>query len=241
MEHLDRVPAAERVEVRRLGVVIPALDLDLGIGAMRDLLVRVVDGRLVAGERRRAETDGHPLREGVVAVGARQEVTPAAADDAEPVGNEHEHVLQRASARPPELVGVGVDHPVRAVVGRGQARHVRNPLLLAHVVASLVEEARGSPPARSARGSPSSRPTSRCRSRSRSRHPRAEWNAICASTMSASSRTSSVITSFIRISAAARADLPLRGAGTPERRASSTRQLPAQRVRSRGSRGAQRP
>ena len=57
VQHLDRMPGAERLEPRRVGVVVPALDLHLGMRAMRDLLVGVEDRLLVAGvgRRRRAE------------------------------------------------------------------------------------------------------------------------------------------------------------------------------------------
>ena len=47
---------------------------------------------------------------------------------------------ERRASRPPELVGVGVDHPVGAEVGRGEPRHARHPLVLAEVLARLVDE-----------------------------------------------------------------------------------------------------
>ena len=88
----------------------------------------------------RREAHGHALREERAVVRARQEVAPAAADDAEPVGHRREHVLQRAAARPPELVRIRVDHPVGAVLGRREPRHPRDPRVLAHVVGRLADE-----------------------------------------------------------------------------------------------------
>ena len=120
-----------------VGIVVAPLDLDVRIGAMRDLLVRVVDrSSLSPGCAGVAETDGHALREERVVVGRGQEVAPAAADDAEPRRDESRaRPSSDAAAGPPELVRVGVDHPVRAELGRGEARHARDPLVLAHVVA----------------------------------------------------------------------------------------------------------
>ena len=53
-----------------------------GMRAMGDLLVRVEDRLLVARVGRRRETNGHPLGEERAVVRARQEVSPATADDA---------------------------------------------------------------------------------------------------------------------------------------------------------------
>ena len=142
------------------------------VSAMGDLLVGVEDRLLVAGMGGSGEADDHPLGEERAVVGPRQEVSPAAADDAEPVGDRRQHVLQRAPARPPELVRVRVDHPVRAVLGGGQARHPRDPLVLPHVVARLPHEPQDARRARTARVSRSSRRSMRCPSRSRSRRPR---------------------------------------------------------------------
>ena len=88
----------------------------------------------------RREAHRHALREERAVVRARQEVAPAAADDAEAVGHRREHVLQRAAARPPELVRIRVDHPVGAVVGRREPRHPGDPRVLAHVVGRLADE-----------------------------------------------------------------------------------------------------
>ena len=56
------------------------------------------------------------------------------------VGNGREQLAEVASPRPPELVGVGVEDPVRAELGRREARHARHPLALAKVVARLADQ-----------------------------------------------------------------------------------------------------
>ena len=54
--------------------------------------------------------------------------------------NRVEHVCERRATRPPELVGVGVDHPVRAELGCRQPGHARDPLVLPQIVAVLADE-----------------------------------------------------------------------------------------------------
>ena len=88
-----------------------------------------------------AEPRGHPLGEEAVVVRPRNEVPPRAAHDA--VARRErpsKSVAEVASARPPELVGVRVQDPVRAELGRREARHPRHPLALAQVVARLADE-----------------------------------------------------------------------------------------------------
>ena len=63
VQDLERVPGAEGQEPGCLGVVVPRLDLDLGVRTVSDLLVGVEDRLLVAGVCRRREADGHALRE----------------------------------------------------------------------------------------------------------------------------------------------------------------------------------
>ena len=69
-----------------------------------------------------------------VAVGPRDEVAPGAANDAVAHRNDRENLLEAPGLWPPELVGIGVEHPVRTEVGRCQPRHPRDPLALAKVV-----------------------------------------------------------------------------------------------------------
>ena len=123
VKHLDGMPRAERVEASPGRVVVSVLDLDVRRRPVRDLLMRVVDRLLVARKRGRAQAHRHALGEGLVPNGTREEVTPAASYDAEPRRHDREHVLQRSTAWPPELVRIGVDHPVSLELGRGQPRH----------------------------------------------------------------------------------------------------------------------
>jgi hypothetical protein len=53
-------------------------------------------------------------------------------DDPESAGDGGERVRERASPRHPELVGVGVDDPVGAVLGRREAGHAGAPDALPH-------------------------------------------------------------------------------------------------------------
>ena len=174
VEDLERVPGAERHRApapRRCG------------SPPRSRLLRARGGRPSGGRGRSSpcRPDGPGVARRTVirsakkraVVRPRQEVAPAATDDAEPSRHRREDVLQRPAAGPPELVRVRVDHPVGVVLGRGEPRHPRHPLVLAHVVARLAEEPQARLRARSARGSRSSRRSTRCPSRSRSRRPRA--------------------------------------------------------------------
>ena len=56
------------------------------------------------------------------------------------VGHGGEHVGQRRAARPPELVSIGVDHPVGPVVGGREPRHARHPFVLTEVLAGLADQ-----------------------------------------------------------------------------------------------------
>ena len=134
------MPGAEWLEPRGLGVVVPRLDLDVRTCTVSDLLMGVEDRLLGARMGRDCKTDGHALREERAVVRAREKVTPAAPHDAVPRRHGRKDVPQGPAARPPELVGIRVDDPVGAVLGRGEPRHPRHPLVLAHVVARLAEQ-----------------------------------------------------------------------------------------------------
>ena len=56
-------------------------------------------------------------------------------DDACGVRHRSEDVLQGAVPWDPELVGVGIDHPVRSVLVRRCARHASAPVAFAHLTA----------------------------------------------------------------------------------------------------------
>jgi hypothetical protein len=75
-----------------------------------------------------------------VAVGPRGEGAQERAHGAVARRDGAENARERPSSRPPELVGVGVDHPVGAVLRRRQSRHAGHPLVLAQIVPRLADE-----------------------------------------------------------------------------------------------------
>ena len=123
-------PCSERL-------VVPAADANVGRRAVSGLEVDAERMRVEAG---RAEPRRHALGEEAVVVGTRHEVAPGAAHDAEPLRHRGEELAEVSPARPPELVRVRVEDPVRAELGRGHAGHARDPLRLAEVLAGLADE-----------------------------------------------------------------------------------------------------
>ena len=93
VQHFDRVPVAERIEAAATALWFPASISTSGSGAMSDLLMGVVDRRPCRPGDRAAEPDGHALREDRVRRRDGQEVPPAAAEDAEALGNEGKDVF----------------------------------------------------------------------------------------------------------------------------------------------------
>ena len=81
-------------------------------------------------------------------VGARDERAPERLARRRRSRDRREHVLQRAAARPPELVGVTVDDPVRAELGGREPRHARHPLALAQPLGRLADQMERHPRAR---------------------------------------------------------------------------------------------
>jgi hypothetical protein len=140
VEHLDGVPGPDWFEPRADHVVVSRLDDHARVGAMSDLLMGMVNRRLVAGRARPPMADRHALGEESAVVRARKVVAPAPPNRAVALWNGFEYVFQRAAAGPPELVCVGVQDPVGFEGGGGKPGHTRHPLLLAHVVASLPNE-----------------------------------------------------------------------------------------------------
>ena len=67
-------------------------------------------------------------------------VPPRPTYGAEPLGDGREQLLEAAAPRMPELVGVRVEDPVGAEVGRREPCHPRDPLALAQVVARLADQ-----------------------------------------------------------------------------------------------------
>ena len=145
MQHLERMPGAERLESGASRVVVPRLDLDLGVRTVSDLLVGVEDRRLVARISGRRKANGHALREERLVVGSGQEVPPAPPDDAvtrsgtvartsfsePPRGHQNSSASALSTQSAPCSVG-------------GEPRHPRHPLVLAHVVTFLAEEPQAS-------------------------------------------------------------------------------------------------
>ena len=107
---------------------------------MRDLDDRPVEARRVVDRRVLRQARRHPVGEERSVVGPRHERTPEGLHDPVRVGHGGKDLLQRAAARPPELVGVGVDHPIRAELGRREPRHPRDPLALAEPLCRLADE-----------------------------------------------------------------------------------------------------
>ena len=129
MPVVQRAPAAAR---RRCAT--PKLIVIAGIRAVGGLQVRTVRARRIVDRRRaarrarscaRRRTLRRPGRGTKCRLSAK--TTPCVA------GTAASTLLERAAARHPELVGVGVDHPVRAVLGRREPRHVRAPRSVAHL------------------------------------------------------------------------------------------------------------
>ena len=118
---------------------LPARQPDLRMPAMEDLADRLVERRRVVDRRERREAHGHPVGERLLA-GSRAEHAEERAHRPVPRRHRREHLGERRPARPPELVRVGVDHPVGPVIGGREARHARDPLVLAQVLAGLADQ-----------------------------------------------------------------------------------------------------
>ena len=127
VQHLDRVPRRQRPERAVRERVVSAGDGDLRIRAVRDLDDRPVEARRVVDRRVLRQARGHALRKELPVVGPRDERAPEALHDAVLLRDRRQHFLQRAAARPPELVRIRVDHPVRAVLARPRAAPCASP------------------------------------------------------------------------------------------------------------------
>ncbi len=101
---------------------------------------RLVQRCGVVDRRERREANGHPLEDGLAGIGTRDEDAQERRHGSVARWDCVEHVAQGRPAGPPELVGVGVDHPVGAEVGRGQTRHARDPLVLAKILTRLADQ-----------------------------------------------------------------------------------------------------
>src|SRR5205823_868809 len=76
---------------------------------------------------------GHTLRKVLVTLRSRCEMSPHAPHAAIAFGYCLKDFFEIATPRPPELVRVGIDHPVCTELGRGTAGHRRHPLRLIQV------------------------------------------------------------------------------------------------------------
>ena len=137
VEHLEGQPLADQGQRRSERVVVPLRHDDVRVRAMDDLHLGVERVGEVGG---RPAPDRHPLVEGTPVVRPGNEVPPEAAERPEPRRHGGEDVAERAVARPPELVRVAVDHPVRAVLGCRQARHAGHPVRLPELLGLLADQ-----------------------------------------------------------------------------------------------------
>ena len=186
VEDFDRQPTVEWLE--------PSADARRGCrarrarpaGAMGDLLMSMEDRSLVARMRRGAKSNGHALGEESAVVRPGGKCRQPAAHDAEALGYRREHLRAATQLAATRTRRIAVEHPVRPELGGREAGHAGQPYVLSHSRPLRIR--RGARRARAARRSVV-RPSTRCPWR-REVDARARWNAICASTMSASSRAS---------------------------------------------------
>ncbi len=108
---------------------------------MRSLGYRPERCRRVVDRSRSGETQGHPLRKRPTVVRDGNERPGDGVHNPVPLRNRRQHVLQRAAARPPELVGVAQEHPVGAVLGGRKTRHARHPRSLTDPFTLLADQA----------------------------------------------------------------------------------------------------
>ena len=140
VEELDRVPAPQGHERRVDQALRTDRHVHVRIGPVDDLQIRPEEAPRIVDRRGTGDAHGHPLGERRLAPWARYEVAEQGADDAVAGRNRREDVLQRVSARPPELVGVAVDDPVRAELRRRQSPHASDPVGLPQVLTVLADQ-----------------------------------------------------------------------------------------------------
>ena len=130
MEHFERIPAAHRHEARATDRVASLDDLGVGMRTVHDFAKRPPRAPWVVDRSLRGEPQRHALLERAAVVGDGDEMAHERLDEPVSAWDRAQHVGERAAARPPELVDIAVDHPVRAVLARGETRHARYPLSL---------------------------------------------------------------------------------------------------------------
>ncbi len=119
----------------------PFCDLHAGVGAVDELAEGTPRAPRVVDRGLRGEAQRHPLPPGRPVVGNRDEVADERLDDAVAERDRAEHRRKIAAARPPELVDVARDDPVRPVLGGGHPRHSREPLALEKRAVRHAEQA----------------------------------------------------------------------------------------------------
>jgi hypothetical protein len=113
---------------------------DVRVRTVRGLRHMPEGGRRIVQRRAQAQPNRHAVRE-VAAARTRDEDARHGAHDPETVRNRSKHFLQRPFARPPELVCIGVEHPIGAVLDSREPGHVRHPLALEDAVVVATNEA----------------------------------------------------------------------------------------------------
>ena len=86
------------------------------------------------------QPERHAFLERPAVVGNGDEVTDERLHHPVAARDRVEHLRKGAAARPPELVGVAVHHPVGAVLGRRQPGHSRDPLALPELPGRLAQQ-----------------------------------------------------------------------------------------------------
>ena len=123
------VKSSKRVARRR---VRPVTDRHTRVRPVCRLPVRAIGARRIVQGHGRRHANGHLASTPRLGVGAGNEMAAEREDDSVAGCDRGERLLERAVTRHPELVRVGVDHPVGVVLGRGKARHVGAPWPIAH-------------------------------------------------------------------------------------------------------------
>ena len=95
--------------------------------------MRAIGARRVVDRSGRRHPNRHASDEVVAVLGARREVPAEPEYDSVPLGHVGEELLEARTARHPEFVRVGVDHPVGAEGRRREAGHVRAPHPIVHL------------------------------------------------------------------------------------------------------------
>ena len=88
----------------------------------------------------RRQPERHAFLERPAVVGNGDEVTDERLHHPVAARDRVEHLRKGPAARPPELVGVTVHHPVGAVLGRRQLGHSRDPLPLPELPGGLAQQ-----------------------------------------------------------------------------------------------------